>query len=119
MGLLFRNALRISWALFAVRSGHFLGRRPAGIVNRLVLCEQDPEDPGILVGDGDRRPLESPAGSEIGNPGVSSPKILARRGQVLLGSDDGPFSVGQERTEIGVSPFLDSREYVLFPPLEC
>ncbi|MDA8111117.1 MAG: hypothetical protein M0T83_01525 [Nitrospiraceae bacterium] len=27
--------------------------------------------------------------------------------------------VDQERTEIGVSPFLDSREYLLFPPLEC
>ena len=86
-------------------SGRFLGRTPGGIVDHLVRCEQRPEDPGILVGDGHGRPVESPAENEVGDPGLSPSKFLLSRCESLHRSDHGPSSVDQKGAQIGVSSF--------------
>ena len=103
---------RISWVL-VVRSGGFLCIVARRIVDRLVLREQDPDHAGVLVGNGDRRPVVSAPEGDIGDPGVPPSELLASRREILHRPDDGTSSMDQKRPEVGVSPLGDPQEHVL------
>ena len=83
------------------------------IVDRLVLREQDPDHAGVLVGNGDRRPVVSAPEGDIGDPGVPPSELLASRREILHRPDDGTSSVDQKRPEIGVSSLGNPEENVL------
>ena len=76
MPFLTNHASIVSFLCVRHVSGCFFGIAARGIIDRLVRCEQRPEDSGILVGDGHRRPVRSLSENEVGNPGVSPSEFL-------------------------------------------